>query len=52
MSIEKKYKKLDDISHILHRSGMYVGSIKPHTSKKWILSGGKFIQKYITFMIE
>lgn len=49
MLIEKKYKKLDDISHILHRSGMYVGSIKPHTSKKWILSGDKFIQKNITF---
>lgn len=49
MSVEKKYRKLDDISHILTRSGMYVGSIKPHTSKKWILDCGKFIQKDLTF---
>lgn len=27
-SIEQKYKKLDDIEHVLLRSGMYVGSIK------------------------
>lgn len=48
MSIENKYKKLDDIDHILKRSGMYVGSIKPNTSKKWILDG-EFTQKEITF---
>jgi DNA topoisomerase-2 len=49
MSIEKKYRKLDDIDHILSRSGMYVGSIKPHTSKKWLLDGDKFIQRELTF---
>jgi DNA topoisomerase-2 len=49
MSVEKKYRKLDDISHILSRSGMYVGSIKPNTSKKWILDSGRFIQKDVTF---
>ncbi len=49
MSIEKKYKKLDDISHILQRSGMYVGSIKTHTDEKWIIEDGKSISKSITY---
>ena len=48
--IEDKYKKLDDISHILQRSGMYVGSIKSNTSIKWILDDdGIMKQKEITF---
>ena len=49
MSIEKKYKKLDDISHILMRPGMYCGSIKPHTSNRWVFNDGKFIQSELTF---
>jgi DNA topoisomerase-2 len=49
MSIEKKYKKLDDISHILQRSGMYVGSIKTHTDEKWIIDEDKLIHKSITY---
>lgn len=28
-SVEEKYKKLDDIEHVLLRPGMYVGSTKP-----------------------
>lgn len=38
MAIENKYKKLDDISHVLQRSGMYVGSIKMNEGNKWILT--------------
>lgn len=49
MSIEKKYQKLDDIDHILKRSGMYVGSIKPNTSDQWILDNNKFRKKQITY---
>ena len=49
MSIEKKYKKLDDISHILMRPGMYCGSIKPHTSNRWVFNDGKFVQSELTF---
>lgn len=49
MSLEKKYRKLDDIEHILMRSGMYVGSIKPNTTKKWIFAEGKLIQCELTF---
>jgi DNA topoisomerase-2 len=36
MSIESKFKKLDDIEHVLKRPGMYIGSIKPHTANKYL----------------
>ena len=49
MSIEKKFKKLDDVSHVLHRPSMYIGSIKPHTAKKYLLEDGKMIQREITY---
>jgi DNA topoisomerase-2 len=35
--IEGKYRKLTDIEHILQRSSMYIGSIKPHSEGKYIL---------------
>ena len=47
--IEDKYKKLDDIDHVLARPGMYVGSIKPHTANKWILDESKMTQKELTY---
>ncbi len=49
MSIEKKFRKLDDRTHVLSRPAMYIGSIKPHTSKKYILEDGKMILKEITY---
>jgi DNA topoisomerase-2 len=49
MSLEKKFRKLDDISHVLARPGMYVGSIKPHTAKKYLFEDGKMIQKEVTY---
>lgn len=36
-SVEQKYKKLSDIEHVLIRSSMYVGSIKPHDSELFLL---------------
>lgn len=36
-TIAEKFQKLDDIQHILSRPGMYVGSIKPHISNKFIV---------------
>ena len=47
--IEDKYKKLDDIDHVLQRPGMYIGSIKPHTANKWIVEEGKMTQREITY---
>lgn len=36
--IEKKYQKLDEISHVLLRPGRYVGSISPHTANTYIVA--------------
>ena len=47
--IEDKYKKLTDIEHVILRPGMYIGSIKPHTSTKWVLEEDKMIQREITY---
>jgi DNA topoisomerase-2 len=49
MSIEKKFQKLDDITHVLQRPSMYIGSIKPHTSKKNIFKDDKISSKEITY---
>lgn len=34
-SIEDRYRKLDEISHVLLRPGRYVGSVTPHTAETW-----------------
>ena len=47
--IEDKYKKLDDISHILARSGMYVGSIKPSTTEKYLIQDSVFKRLGLTY---
>jgi len=49
MSVDKKFKKLDDIDHVILRPGMYIGSIKPHKANKWIIGDDKMIQKEITY---
>jgi DNA topoisomerase-2 len=43
--IEDQYKKLTDIEHVILRPGMYIGSIKPHTTTKWIVDEGKMISE-------
>ena len=35
-TIEEKYKEMDEISHILQRPGMYVGSVKEEESQMFI----------------
>ena len=49
-TIEEKYKVLDQISHVLLRPGTYVGSNKPNTSLKWIISDNKMINEEITII--
>ena len=49
MSVDKKFKKLDDIDHVILRPGMYIGSIKPHTATKWIVEDDKMTQKEVTY---
>ena len=50
-SIEEKYKTMDPISHVLFRSGMYVGSIKNETTQKFIYSSddNKMILTDVTY---
>lgn len=35
-SIEEKYKKLNEVEHVLLRPGRYIGSITPHTAQEFI----------------
>jgi DNA topoisomerase-2 len=35
-NIEDTYKKLTQREHVLHRSGMYIGSIKKQTEELWV----------------
>jgi DNA topoisomerase-2 len=49
-SNEQNYQKLDEISHVLLRPGMYIGSIKPHSSPKFVCDGDKMVSKEITFI--
>lgn len=49
MSIDKKFQKLDDIEHVILRPGMYIGSIKPHTSNKWLISEEGVEIKEVTY---
>jgi len=49
MSVDKKFKKLDDIDHVILRPGMYIGSIKPHKATKWIVEDDKMTQKEVTY---
>lgn len=47
--IVDKYKKLDDITHVLLRPGMYIGSIKPHKTKKYLYKENKMVLEEITY---
>jgi DNA gyrase/topoisomerase IV subunit B len=49
MSIEKRFKKLDDITHVLQRPSMYIGSIKPHTAKKNVFIEDKMVVSELTY---
>lgn len=39
--ISQKFKKLDEISHVLLRPGRYIGSINPHTAISYAISEDK-----------
>ena len=36
MKIEDKYKKLSQREHVLHRPGMYIGSVKKQIEELWV----------------
>jgi len=47
--IEKKYRKLTDIEHVLHRPSMYIGSIKPHSGFQYMYDGENILYENITY---
>lgn len=51
-TIEQKYKELSEREHILMRSGMWIGSIKPETSTEFVYdyNDGVMIQKEIEYV--
>lgn len=49
MSIANKYRKLNDIDHVLLRPGMYVGSIKPREESIFIVDDGRMVLRKLSF---
>lgn len=49
MTIEKKYRLLDDIEHVRKRTGMYIGSIVPDTKEDWVIRDGNIVKESITY---
>ena len=47
--IEDKYKKLDDIEHVILKPSMYIGSTKSHSTTKWLLNIDKFEKREVTY---
>lgn len=50
-TISQKFKKLDEIEHVLIRPGRYIGSISPHTANSWVPNDANdmFYDKEITW---
>lgn len=49
-SIEKRYRKLDDIEHCLLRPGMYIGSTKTRSEDCYVLSeDNKFVKRTVKY---
>lgn len=49
MTIEKKYKLLDDIDHVRKRTGMYIGSIASSSKEDWIVRDGNIVKETVEF---
>lgn len=50
-SIEQKYKKLNEVEHVLLRPGRYIGSISPHTEDTYVfdLDSKRMLKKNVTY---
>jgi DNA gyrase/topoisomerase IV subunit B len=44
-----QYQKLTDVEHVLHRPGMYIGSVEQEKTLLYISKNGKIISKDITY---
>ena len=50
-TVEEKFQKLDEISHVLLRPGRYIGSITPHTAETYVVDDetGNMLRKELTW---
>lgn len=48
-TIEKQFRKLSEVEHVLLRPGRYIGSITSHTSVEHCPTSGKMEQRELTF---
>ncbi|MEM2159581.1 MAG: toprim domain-containing protein [Candidatus Nitrosotenuis sp.] len=50
--ISRKFKKLDEISHVLLRPGRYIGSITKHTENAWVfdVATKKMVRREVTWV--
>ena len=48
-TVEDKYKKLSQREHVLHRSGMYIGSIKKQTEEIWCFKENKMVKCMVEY---
>jgi len=50
-TIEQKFRKLNEVEHVLLRPGRYIGSVKPHEGEEWMPnpSSKKMEKRDITF---
>ena len=50
MSIEKTYKKVTQIEHVLMRPDMYIGPVSVNDEQMWVLEGEDFVYKKIKYV--
>ena len=48
-TIEQKYQKLDQVTHVLKRPGRYIGSISDKEKDSYVIKDNKMLPKKITF---
>ena len=50
-TIEQKFRKLNEVEHVLLRPGRYIGSISPHTEKVFVYdpSTKKMVKREVTY---
>lgn len=48
-TVEEKYKSLSDTEHVLHRPGMYVGSVVTEICEKYVLEDDKFKSRSLNY---
>jgi DNA topoisomerase-2 len=48
-SVEETYQKLSELEHVLHRPGMYIGSVDKNTAERWVLFNSKMVKKQLTY---